>query len=128
MQIVILREHSTYGKLGDNNLYNFSLQHCLRYVDLQKAYSVILGNVYKTLYNISIRRRAEEEENEVKIVLEKRQRSDVSRDETLLTRMERDILTKWEIKQEKLAILGMRVEETVFILKDLVIPAIDDEP
>lgn len=87
---------------------------------------MILGNVYKTLYNISVRRRAEEE-NEVKVVLEKRQRSDVSQDETLLTRMERDILRKWEIKQEKLAILEMRVEETVFILKDLVFSAIYDE-
>ncbi|KAF8163124.1 hypothetical protein B0H34DRAFT_694196 [Crassisporium funariophilum] len=91
----------------------------LWYVDLQKAFSVILGNVYKTLYNIMARLRAEREAGEVSAVLEKRERSDVSQDESLLTRLEREVLKEWETKQAKLAVLQIRVEEIVFLLKDL---------
>ncbi|KAH9951267.1 RNA polymerase III subunit RPC82-domain-containing protein [Amylocystis lapponica] len=92
----------------------------LWYVDLQKAYSVILGRMYKTLYNIALRRQAEEEEPGVKAVLEKRQRSDVSQDEErLLTRNEREVLAQWEKKREKLTVLEMRAEEAVFVLRDL---------
>ncbi|KAH7889942.1 hypothetical protein F5I97DRAFT_613608 [Phlebopus sp. FC_14] len=91
----------------------------LWHVDLQKAYSAILGSLYKTLYNISIRRQAEEEEPNVKAVLTKRERTDVAQDENLLSRMERDTLAEWESKREKLNVLEMRVEEAVFILRDL---------
>lgn len=90
-----------------------------RYVDHQKAFQVILGGVYKTLYNVLARRRAERERGEVAAVLEKRARSDVSQDESLLTRVERETLEDWEAKEGKLTVLEMRVEEIVFLLKDL---------
>lgn len=90
-----------------------------RYVDLSKACSVILGNLYKTLYNINVRKQTETEEASVKAVLEKRERSDVSQDEGLLTRNERETLKEWESRIEKLTVLEARVEEVVFILKDL---------
>lgn len=93
----------------------------LWHVDLQKAFSVILGNVYKTLYNIMARRRAEREISEVSVVLDKCERSDVSQDESLLTRLERDLLKEWQTKQTKLGVLEMRVEEIVFLLKDLAV-------
>ena len=93
---------------------------CFRYVDLQKAYTVLLGHMYKTLYNIATRREVEEGEPALKAVLEKRQRSDVSQDEErLLTRNEREILAEWDKKRDKLTVLEMRVEESVFILRDL---------
>lgn len=66
-----------------------------------------------------MRRRAEEEEPGLKAVLEKRERTDVSQDESLLTRMEREELKIWEEKRERLTVLEMRVEEAVFILRDL---------
>ncbi|EIM82477.1 uncharacterized protein STEHIDRAFT_171381 [Stereum hirsutum FP-91666 SS1] len=91
----------------------------LWYVDQQKAYSVLLLNLYKTLYNISLRKLAESEEPLVKAVLAKRERKDVSQDEGLLTRNERDVLREWEDKREKLTVLEARVEEAVFILRDL---------
>jgi len=91
----------------------------LWYVDLQKSYSVLLGSLYKTLYNIASRREAEAEESTVKAVLEKRRRTDVSQDEErLLTRNEREVLVQWERKREKLTVLQARVEEAVFILRD----------
>ncbi|KAH0584090.1 DNA-directed RNA polymerase III subunit RPC3 [Termitomyces sp. J132] len=99
----------------------------LWYVDLNKAYSVILGNLHKTLFNMRMRCRAEMEASDVNAVLEKRERSDVSQDESLLSRLERDILREWETKQKKLTVLEMRVEETVFILKDLRLLGIDDD-
>lgn len=88
-------------------------------MDLQKTYSVLLGYLYKTLSNILQRKQAEQDEPTVKAVLEKRQRTDVSVDEGLLTRNEREILSEWESKRERLTVLEMRAEEAVFILKDL---------
>jgi DNA-directed RNA polymerase III subunit RPC3 len=99
----------------------------IRYVDLQKAFSVILGNVYKTLYNIMARRRAEREISDISLVLEKCERSDVSQDEGLLTRLERELLREWQTKQTKLGVLEMRVEEIVFLLKDLGTVCLSDE-
>ncbi|KAJ7445774.1 RNA polymerase III subunit RPC82-domain-containing protein [Mycena galericulata] len=99
---------------------NPSRMFYLWHVDLQKAYSVILGNLYKTLFNIGARRQAEQEEPMLKAVLEKRERSDVSQDEAgLMSRLELDMIKEWEAKQEKLTVLEMRVEESVFILRDL---------
>jgi len=98
----------------------------LWYVDLNKAYSVILGKMYKTLYNISVRRDAEEQEPTVKAVLEKCKRSDVQEDDSLLTRMEKEVLQGWEERRRKLSILEMRVEETVFILRDLAVHGVEE--
>lgn len=98
-----------------------------RYVDQHKAFSTILGQVYETLYNISVRQRAEREVPEVKAVLEKMERSDVRQDEGLLTRLEREIAQEWEGKLGKLMGLQMRVEETLFILKDLGVLGIDED-
>ncbi|KAI0340517.1 hypothetical protein BDW22DRAFT_1359908 [Trametopsis cervina] len=100
----------------------------LWYVDLQKAYTVAIGDLYKTLYNVSRRRQVEEEEPVLRAVLEKRQRSDVSQDEErLLTRNEREVLARWEKKREKLTVLEMRVEESVFILRDMCTFVANDE-
>ncbi|KAJ7184204.1 RNA polymerase III subunit RPC82-domain-containing protein [Mycena filopes] len=100
----------------------------LWHVDLPKAYSVILGNLYKTLYNIGARRQAEQEEPLLKAVLEKRERSDVSQDEAaLMSRLELDMIKEWEAKREKLTVLEMRVEESVFILRDLGLLGIHDD-
>jgi DNA-directed RNA polymerase III subunit RPC3 len=89
-------------------------------VDLRKAYTVLVGKLYKTLYNIITRRHSEQEEPLLKAVLEKRQRTDVALDEErLLTRNERELLAQWEKRREKLTILEMRVEDTVFILRDM---------
>ncbi|KAF8721906.1 hypothetical protein AX14_010116 [Amanita brunnescens Koide BX004] len=99
----------------------------LWYVDLQKAYSMLLVDMYKTLYNISLRRQSECEVPEIKAVLEKRERIDVSQDETLLSRLERELLRGWEEKQERLCVLEMRVEESAFILRDLGVFGNDDD-
>ncbi|KAF6765012.1 RNA polymerase III subunit RPC82 helix-turn-helix domain-containing protein [Ephemerocybe angulata] len=98
----------------------------LWYVDLYKAYAAILEDTFKTLYNISARRRAEREAPEVKAVLEKSQRTDVQQDESLLTRIERETLRDWEAKEQKLTVLESRVEELVFILRDLAVHGIED--
>ena len=66
-----------------------------------------------------MRKQAETNEASVKAVLEKRERSDVSQDEGLLTRNERETLREWVLRIEKLSVLEARVEEVVFILKDL---------
>jgi DNA-directed RNA polymerase III subunit RPC3 len=125
--IATLPGHFTYGSLETIFKLIFVLKRTYRYVDLQKAFSVILGNVYKTLYNIMARRRAEREITDVSIVLEKCERSDVSQDESLLTRLERDLLKEWQTKQTKLGVLEMRVEEMIFLLKDLSAVCVNEE-
>lgn len=86
-----------------------------------------MGSLYKTLFNINARRQAEQEEPVVKAVLEKRERTDVAQDENLLSRREREIVIEWEKRREKLNVLEMRVEEAVFILRDLAPGANSDE-
>ena len=98
-----------------------------RYVDLYKAYAAILGNAFKTLHNISARRRADREVGEVKAVLDKCARTDVQQDESLLTRMEREILKDWREREQKLTVLEGRVEELVFILRDLAVYGNSDD-
>ncbi|EPQ58252.1 hypothetical protein GLOTRDRAFT_36462 [Gloeophyllum trabeum ATCC 11539] len=99
----------------------------LWYVDLTKAYTMLLGFLYKSIYNIGARRHAEAQEPSVKAVLDKRERSDVMQDERLLTRVEREIIQEWESRRDKLTVLEMRVEEAVFIIRDLGILGIEDE-
>lgn len=78
------------------------------------------------MYNIGVRRQAEQETADVKAVIEKRGRSDVSQDESLLSRLERGILEEWEDKRNRLTVLEMRTDETIFILKDLGVLGIHD--
>ena len=88
---------------------------------------MLLGNFYKTLYNIEMKRRAEKEDATVRAVLEKSERSDVREDPSLLSRHERDVLRGWEERRDKLTVLEMRVEEAVFILRDLTVHAFEDD-
>lgn len=126
MPIATLPGHFIYGSL-ESIIKLILLKKTSRYVDLQKAFSVILGNVYKTLYNIMARRRAERDISDVSVVLGKCERSDVSQDESLLTRLERDLLKEWQTKQTKLGVLEMRVEEIIFLLKDLSAVCVNEE-
>ncbi|KAF9072978.1 RNA polymerase III subunit RPC82 helix-turn-helix domain-containing protein [Rhodocollybia butyracea] len=90
-------------------------------VDVPKAFSHILNVLYKTLYNISARRRAQVD-NDLHLVgvLEKCERSDVSEDvEGLLTPHENERLKVWKEEEEKLGILERRVEESLFIVREL---------
>jgi len=89
----------------------------LWYIDLAKTYSVILTSLYKTLANI-IERRSFETFN-VSAVIAKLHRSDVGGDEGMLGRGERVALGEWRAKRERLSVLEMRVEECVFVLRDL---------
>lgn len=62
----------------------------------------------------------------MKSVLDKSQRSDVQEDPNLLSRTEQQVLRAWKERRDKLTILEMRVEEAVFILRDLVAIPTDD--
>ncbi|KAJ7871487.1 RNA polymerase III subunit RPC82-domain-containing protein [Mycena olivaceomarginata] len=76
----------------------------------------------------AVRRDGEQEEPMLKAVLDKRERSDVSQDEAgLMSRLELDMIKEWEAKEEKLTVLEMRVEESVFILRDLGVFGISEE-
>lgn len=83
--------------------------------------------MYKTLLNIYERRVAESEDPMVRAVLQKAERTDVQADPTLLSRNERETLKEWEMRRDKLSVLEMRVEEAVFILRDLSIVGPDEE-
>ncbi|KZT44098.1 hypothetical protein SISSUDRAFT_1085644 [Sistotremastrum suecicum HHB10207 ss-3] len=91
----------------------------LWFVDFPHTFSVLLQNFYKTLFNIMSRKDAEAADGMVKSVLEKRTRSDVANDESLLTRPERELLREWEDKTRRLETLELRIEDAVFVLRDL---------
>ncbi|KAK1232514.1 RNA polymerase III subunit C82 [Marasmius sp. AFHP31] len=91
----------------------------LWYVDVERALIGILGGLYKTLYNISARRQAERDDPMLVAVLEKRERTDVKEDEGLLSPLERDMIRSWEEKEERLGVLEGRLQECVFIVREL---------
>ncbi|KAF9257790.1 hypothetical protein L218DRAFT_1080756 [Marasmius fiardii PR-910] len=91
----------------------------LWYVDVERALTGILNGLYKTLYNISARRQSERGDPMVVAVLEKRERTDVKEDEGLLTALEKDMIKSWEDKEERLGVLEGRVQECVFIVREL---------
>ena len=65
-------------------------------MDLPKTYAVLLRNLYKTLFNIQMRKRAEEEDNAlIRGILDKCERGGM-RDESQLTRPEREMLADWQ--------------------------------
>lgn len=96
---------------------NPSRTYYLWYVDLAKAYSNLLSALYQTLANIVAR--TAEEESQVRPSLDKRDRTDLNGQEHLLNRHDLAVLNEWEEKQERLHVLAMRVEENVFILRDM---------
>ncbi|KAG8947303.1 RNA polymerase III subunit C82 [Tulasnella sp. 424] len=96
---------------------NPSRTYYLWYVDLAKAYSNLLSALYQTLANIVAR--TAEEESQVRPSLDKRDRTDLSGQEHLLNRHDLAVLNEWGEKQERLHVLAMRVEENVFILRDM---------
>jgi DNA-directed RNA polymerase III subunit RPC3 len=98
---------------------NPSRMFYLWYVDPQKTAMGVLGQMYKVLFNIGRRRVGESESGLVRAVLEKRRRSDVEEDVGLLSRNEREVLEEYEGRCERLTVLEMRVEEAVFVLRDL---------
>lgn len=81
----------------------------------------MLTTLVKTMANILERKSAESEKLAVKTLLETRERTDVAEDENLLTEAEKEILHQWEEKMIKLTALEARVDEAIFILRDLVL-------
>lgn len=69
--------------------------------------------------NIFERKVAESERPLVKALLETRERMDVAEDRDLLTVAEKRILQQWEDKMVKLTVLEARLEEAIFILREL---------
>lgn len=92
-----------------------------RHVDLAKTNAIMLTTLVKTMANILERKSAESEKLAVKTLLETRERTDVAEDENLLTEAEKEILHQWEEKMIKLTALEARVDEAIFILRDLVL-------
>ncbi|KZV94041.1 hypothetical protein EXIGLDRAFT_739978 [Exidia glandulosa HHB12029] len=92
----------------------------LWHVDLPKTYAVLLRNLYKTLFNIQLRKHAEEVDNsQVLDVIAKAERGAGILDETLLMPNERKMVAEWREKRRRLTVLEMRVLESVFVLKEL---------
>jgi DNA-directed RNA polymerase III subunit RPC3 len=90
-----------------------------RHVDLAKANAVILSILIKTVANIFERKVAESERPLVKALLETRERMHVAEDRDLLTVAEKRILQQWEDKMVKLTVLEARLDEAIFILREL---------
>ena len=95
------------------------LTHNPRHLDLRKAYAVLLSSLISTLANLLERQAAESSHSAFKAVLEKRDRTDVAEDQDLLTRPEKEMLQEWEERMMRLTAAVGRVDEAVFVLRDL---------
>lgn len=89
------------------------------HVDMNKTNAVMLSTLMKTMANIMERKAAESSTPLLKTLLETRRRTDVAADESLLTYAEKELLRQWEEKMVKLGILESRVDEAMFILREL---------
>jgi DNA-directed RNA polymerase III subunit RPC3 len=63
----------------------------------------------------------------VRAVLDKRARTDVALDEGLLTRNEREVLAEYDSRCEHLTVLEARVDEAVFVLRELTVASAEEE-
>lgn len=89
-----------------------------RYIDTPRTYASLLFSLHRTLGNVLARQQTEHAA--VQAILDKRSRTDVQEhEEQYLTRAERNALEDYEKKREKLNVLGSRVDESCFVLRDL---------
>lgn len=85
---------------------------------------MMLSTLVKTMANILERKAAESEKNPMlRTLLETRERTDVAEDESLLSVADKKMLELWEEKMLRLTALETRVDEAIFILRDL--PLVD---
>ena len=89
-----------------------------RYIDLDKAFAVLIRVFFKTITNVLLRHENEETEPLLKSVLEKSSRVDVAEDPSLLVPSEREILETWEKRSEKYNIAKVRIEQSLFTLRE----------
>jgi DNA-directed RNA polymerase III subunit RPC3 len=96
----------TTGKSA--NVYSYSVAN---------ARAKILENTYKTVCRLL--QRAEREKEEIKVVIEKAERSDVKGNEDkYLTEAERDVLDKWYEKEELILGQVARCDDLIGVLRD----------
>jgi DNA-directed RNA polymerase III subunit RPC3 len=82
--------------------------------------AVMLSTLIKTMANILERKAAESERNPMlRTLLETRERTDVAADESLLSVADKKMLERWEEKMVRLTALETRIDEAIFVLRDL---------
>lgn len=97
-----------------NSLANFGS----RFVDTPRTYSSVLFSLYRTLGNILTRQHTELQR--IQPLLAKRERTDVRENiDQYMTRDERAVLDEYFVQRERLCTLSLRVDESVFVLRDL---------
>jgi len=107
--------------VGDKHATDKDVNFVLyRDVDLKKVNAVMLSTLIKTMANVLERKTAESARNPmIRTLLETRERTDVVEDESLLSAADKKMLETWEEKMMKLTALETRVDEAIFILRDL---------
>jgi DNA-directed RNA polymerase III subunit RPC3 len=97
-------------------------------VDTPRTYSSLLFSLYRTLGNILARQRTELQR--IQPLLTKRERTDVQTNpDQYMTRDERAALDEYFVQRERLSALAQRVDESVFVLRDLAKHGFaDDDP
>lgn len=107
---------------GAHSHYAASEHRCscqrFRFVDTPRTYASLLFSLYRTLGNILTRQRTELQR--IQPLLDKRGRTDVQTNiDQYMTRDERAALEEYYVQRERLSTLAQRVDESVFVLRDL---------
>ncbi len=91
----------------------------IRYVDLPRAYTAMARTLCKTLFNVLARKEGEASSPLIRGLLEKCSREDVANDESLLSHTEKALLQTWQSTRDRLSVLANRLDEALFVLRDL---------
>lgn len=111
----IFGAHSHYSDAASE--HRCSCQR-FRFVDTPRTYASLLFSLYRTLGNILTRQRTELQR--IQPLLDKRGRTDVQTNiDQYMTRDERAALEEYYVQRERLSTLAQRVDESVFVLRDL---------
>lgn len=90
----------------------------IRFIDTPRTYASLLHSLYRTLGNILVRQHTERER--VQRLLDKHERTDVQANiDQYMTRDERAVLEGYFTKRERLNVLASRIDESVFVFRDL---------
>ncbi|GAA6024508.1 hypothetical protein JCM10207_000399 [Rhodosporidiobolus poonsookiae] len=88
----------------------------LWFVDFNKVVTALVGHHYKALANVQAQRQHQLERR--RGLVEKRERTDVREDESLLSKRDREMIAEMDQTMEALAVAEQRIDEQLFILRE----------
>lgn len=94
-----------------------SRTYFLWHVDYTRVVTSLLGHLYKSLANLQAQKQYQLGLKSA--LVEKRERTDVRADSSLLSKRDREQIKELDTKMEALTVAEMRIDQQLFVLKEL---------